>query len=75
MQALTGDMPSRAQFSGTVRLGDRGNNVKLVQEKLGLAADGIFGSGTDAAVKKWQSDNGLVADGIVGPKTYAKMMG
>ena len=75
MQALTGDMPSRAQFSGTVRLGDRGNNVKLVQEKLGLAADGIFGSGTDAAVKKWQSENGLVADGIVGPKTYAKMMG
>lgn len=75
MQALTGDMPSRASFSGTVRLGDRGNNVKLVQEKLGLAADGIFGSGTDAAVKKWQSDNGLVSDGIVGPKTYAKMMG
>lgn len=75
MQALTGDMPSRAQFSGTVRLGDRGNNVKLVQEKLGLAADGIFGSGTDAAVKKWQSENELVADGIVGPKTYAKMMG
>ena len=75
MQALTGDMPSRAQFSGTVRIGDRGNNVKLVQEKLGLAADGIFGSGTDAAVKKWQSENGLTADGIVGPKTYAKMMG
>lgn len=75
MQALTGDMPSRAQFSGTVRLGDRGNNVKLVQEKLGLAADGIFGSGTDAAVKKWQAANGLDADGIVGPKTYAKMMG
>ena len=75
MQALTGDMPSRAQFSGTVRLGDRGNNVKLVQEKLGLAADGIFGGGTDAAVKKWQAENGLAADGIVGPKTYAKMMG
>ena len=75
MQALTGDMPSRANFSGSVRIGDRGNNVKLVQEKLGLAADGIFGSGTDAAVKKWQAENGLTADGIVGPKTYEKMIG
>lgn len=74
IQAMTGQIPSRATFSGTVRIGDRGNNVKLVQQKLGLAADGIFGSGTDAAVKKWQAANGLTADGIVGPKTYAKMM-
>jgi putative chitinase len=74
IQAMTGQIPSRATFSGTVRIGDRGNNVKLVQQKLGLAADGIFGSGTDAAVKKWQAANGLAADGIVGPKTYAKMM-
>ena len=48
--------------------------MKLVQQKPGLAADGIFGGGTDAAVKKWQAANGLAADGIVGPKTYAKMM-
>ena len=74
IQAITGQIPSRATFSGTVRIGDRGNNVKLVQQKLGLAADGIFGGGTDAAVKKWQAANGLAADGIVGPKTYAKMM-
>lgn len=74
IQAMTGQIQSRATFSGTVRIGDRGNNVKLVQQKLGLAADGIFGGGTDAAVKKWQSANGLSADGIVGPKTYAKMM-
>lgn len=74
IQAMTGQIPSRATFSGTVRIGDRGNNVKLVQQKLGLAADGIFGGGTDAAVKKWQAANGLSADGIVGPKTYAKMM-
>ena len=74
IQAMTGQIPSRATFRGTVRIGDRGNNVKLVQQKLGLAADGIFGSGTDAAVKKWQAANGLSADGIVGPKTYSKMM-
>lgn len=73
MGALTGSMPSRAEFT-TCRIGDKGNNVKMVQQKLGLAADGVFGSGTDAAVKKWQAANGLTADGIVGPATYAKMM-
>jgi len=73
MGALTGNMPSRAEFT-TCRIGDKGNSVKMVQQRLGLAADGVFGNGTDAAVKKWQAANGLVADGIVGPATYAKMM-
>lgn len=73
MQALTGDIPTRATFIGSVRRGDRGNKVKMVQEKLGIAADGIFGSGTEDAVKNWQAAHGLVADGIVGPQTYAKM--
>lgn len=75
IEVLTGHKPSRAAFNGTVRLGDRGNSVKLVQEKLGLSADGIFGNGTDKAVREWQAANGLVADGIVGPKTYSKMIG
>jgi len=73
MGVLAGNIPSRAEFT-TCRIGDKGNSVKMVQQKLGLAADGVFGSGTDAAVKKWQAANGLVADGIVGPATYAKMM-
>jgi peptidoglycan hydrolase-like protein with peptidoglycan-binding domain len=46
-----------------------------VQAKLGLTADGNFGPGTEAAVKKWQAANGLTADGIVGPKTYEKLVG
>src|SRR6056300_248998 len=51
----------------------RGKEVKELQEFLGTDADGIFGSGTEAAVKKWQSENGLVADGIVGPATWDAM--
>ena len=73
MQALTGDIPPRAAISTTLRKGSRGDAVKRVQRKLGLAADGVFGSGTEAAIKKWQAANDLVADGIVGPASLAKM--
>lgn len=54
----------------TLKIGSRGDDVKRIQERLGLSnADGIFGRATEAAVKKWQEENGLTADGIVGPKT------
>ena len=56
-----------------LKKGSKGEDVKLLQEKLGLGADGIFGSGTEAAVKKWQAANGLTADGIVGDGTWGKM--
>lgn len=52
---------------GVIRRGSRGEQVKMVQEKLGLDADGIFGGGTEAAIVKWQKENDLVADGIIGP--------
>ncbi len=38
-----------------------------------MAADGVFGSGTELAVKGWQSTHGLTADGIVGDGTWSKM--
>ena len=55
--------------------GSKGEDVKKLQAKLGWGADGVFGSGTEAAVKKWQAANGLTADGIVGEGTWAKMFG
>lgn len=54
---------------GVIRRGSTGEGVKAVQEALGLSADGIFGRGTEAAVKSWQKLNRLVVDGIVGPNT------
>ena len=36
--------------------------------------DGIYGSNTEAWVKRYQSDNGLDADGIVGEKTRVSMI-
>jgi len=56
-----------------LRKGSKGNEVKILQEFLEISADGIFGSGTERAVKKWQTANGLVADGIVGPATWDAM--
>jgi len=55
--------------------GSKGDDVKKLQEKLGLASDGSFGPGTESKVKEWQSANGLTADGIVGDGTWTKMFG
>jgi len=53
--------------------GSKGSDVKLLQEKLGLTADGDFGPGTEAKVKSWQTANGLTADGVVGDVTWSKL--
>jgi putative chitinase len=58
-----------------LKVGSKGNEVKQLQEKLGLAADGSFGPGTEKAVKSWQTANGLKADGLVGDGTWSKMFG
>jgi murein DD-endopeptidase MepM/ murein hydrolase activator NlpD len=55
----------------TVRAGTTGADVRYLQTKLGITADGIFGRQTQAAVKAYQQASGLVVDGIVGPKTWA----
>jgi putative chitinase len=55
--------------------GSKGEEVKQLQTKLGLTADGSFGPGTEAKVKEWQAANGLTADGLVGPGTWTKMFG
>ena len=55
--------------------GSNGEDVKKLQTKLGLAADGAFGPGTEAKVKEWQAANGLTADGLVGDGTWTKMFG
>lgn len=57
----------------TLKKGSRGEEVKTLQRKLNITADGIFGANTEKAVKEFQTKNGLVADGIVGAKTWAKL--
>lgn len=63
----------------TSRRGSSGSEVKQIQEKLKRwgyysgSIDGIYGSGTEAAVKKFQKSNGLTADGIAGKRTLEAM--
>jgi putative chitinase len=58
-----------------LKKGDNNENVKLMQQKLGIEpAVTNFGPKTEAAVKAWQAAHGLAADGIVGDKTWAMIM-
>lgn len=63
----------------TLRYGSRGELVTQLQDLLSkdgssLKIDGIFGSGTQSAVRSFQKRHGLVVDGIVGPKTWAELL-
>ena len=64
-----------------IRYGSRGDEVKKLQALLNdkgfgpIGADGLFGSGTEAAVKRAQAALGVAADGIVGPATMAALEG
>ena len=54
----------------TLRKGDRGEEVKVLQQALGVPVDGIFGNRTELAVIAWQLEHGLKSDGVVGEKTW-----
>lgn len=68
-----------ATSSGVLKRGSTGDKVKEMQRKLKSwgyydgSADGIFGSGTESAVKYFQRTNGLTADGVVGSATAAAL--
>ena len=59
----------------TLKVGARGNITKLMQQKVGTTADGIFGNNTKQAVKNYQKSKGLSVDGIVGRNTWRKLLG
>lgn len=54
----------------TIKLGSRGEEVRVLQRKLSLLDDGIYGPLTDEAVREIQRRYGLVVDGIVGNQTW-----
>lgn len=66
--------------ANVLKLGDSGDSVKKVQQKLSSLnylssknATGYYGSVTESAVKAFQKRNSLTADGKIGAKTMAKL--
>mgnify|MGYP002853429158 CR=1 FL=1 len=62
-----------------IRKGQSGAQVCALQAMLinlgySIAYDGAFGSGTEAAVKRFQSDHGLTADGLAGSATKTALV-
>lgn len=72
-------MPTTSVFAN-FQSGDEGPEVVELQERLiqlGYnisVADGVFGSETTSAVKKYQQDIGAEVDGVVGQETYYSLL-
>ena len=60
-------------FSTDLSQGMTSNDVKLLQEKLGVINTGYFGPLTLAAVKTYQGANGIPTTGYVGPLTRGSL--
>ncbi|MCL6453658.1 MAG: peptidoglycan-binding protein [Alicyclobacillus sp.] len=82
--AVFGALPSATAATAAtlpmLRLGDAGTAVQTLQQDLNAAGfsagtpDGIFGPGTETAVKKFQTAHQLTADGIVGTATWTALL-
>ena len=79
--AFSVPVPSLAYQPGTLRSGMRSEEVREMQSALirlgylGGTADGIFGTNTENAVKKFQRASRLKADGLAGAKTLELLYG
>lgn len=77
----TGGNSTTTAGKNYLEMGDTGSAVKTMQLMLiecgyscgSYGADGEFGSGTDAALRKFQKDNSLVVDGQYGPASKLKL--
>ncbi|MFW6238334.1 MAG: cell wall hydrolase [Bacillota bacterium] len=82
---IVGPQKSEAAYrelgSRVLSRGDEGSDVALLQDKLASLSiyegkiDGIYGPGTERAVKKFQRSRDLKVDGIAGSSTYDELPG
>ena len=67
------EVVKKYNLTRVLKKGSKGNDVKELQKKLKVSADGIFGTNTKNAVKKFQKSNKLTQDGKVGKNTAHKL--
>lgn len=67
--------PNTLKGCPLLKVGAMGNITKLLQQFLGITADGIFGEQTRQAVIQFQNTHGLQADGVVGQNTWCALLG
>ncbi len=73
------DSSSSSSSSDAMRSGDKGSDVKALQKSLKNlgyykgSIDGIYGSGTEKAVRAFQKKNNLTQDGVAGNKTLSAL--
>ena len=53
-----------------IKLGSKGDDVKVLQKYLRINPDGDFGPKTLLKVKEWQKSKGLIPDGVIGSKSW-----
>jgi peptidoglycan hydrolase-like protein with peptidoglycan-binding domain len=53
----------------------KSDEVKQIQQKLGITADGVYGQQTKDAVTAYQKANNLQVDGVVGDETWNSLFG
>lgn len=64
---------AKVQLIAVLQIGSRGSAVSLLQKRLNIAIDGIFGPKTKMAVEAFQHANRLVPDGVVGLLTNEEL--
>jgi peptidoglycan hydrolase-like protein with peptidoglycan-binding domain len=75
------DKPARRTNMATYHLGSAGPEVRQIQTALQQRGayqgpiDGLFGGGTEAAVRQLQTQSKVAVDGIVGQVTWAILFG
>jgi len=67
------ERPAARAGAGLLKIGSSGPAVTALQRKLGIAADGVFGRQTRAAVRRFQRRNGLTVDGVAGAQTLGAL--
>lgn len=68
--AVEKNITTSCSYTRTLSIGSRGNDVRCIQEKLGIKNDGIFGKQVSSTIKSYQKKKGVKQTGVVDKKLW-----